>query len=272
MSWGPFGPGTFCHGDTLSGQNVPACLYSQAGTFCPDKTSPLAYIAKRRRFVWTKRPWTKVPGQNVPGQNVPRQNIPFTDCPHDKLSPFGYMASRDILSGQNVPAWLYGQAGTFCPNKMSHDKTSPFGNIGKRRHFVRGHFVLGIFCLGDILSWGHFVLGTFCLVDILSCGHFVLGTFCLGDVLSLGTFCPGTFCLGDILSWGQFVMGTICKGDILSGDIMSSGTFFTWGHFVLSLSCIYHDQIHFVGWRSKMESKIEITSPLASDRNYITTS
>ena len=128
---------------------------------------------------------------------------------------------------------------------MSHDKTSPFGYIGKRRHFVRGHFVLGIFCLGDILSWGHFVLGTFCLVDILSCGHFVLGTFCLGDVLSLGTFCPGTFCLGDILSWGQFVMGTICKGDILSGDIMSSGTFFTWGHFVHGdiLSCYHLEHI-----------------------------
>ena len=44
-----------------------------------------------------------------------------------------------------------------------------------------------------------------------------------------------------------------------------------WG-FAKVLSCIYHDQIHCVGWRSKMESKIEITSPLASDRNYITTS
>ena len=47
--------------DILFGQNVPACPYSQAGTFCPDKTSPLAYIAKRRRFVWTKRPRTKCP-------------------------------------------------------------------------------------------------------------------------------------------------------------------------------------------------------------------
>ena len=47
--------------DILFGQNVPACPYSQAGTFCPDKTSPLAYIAKRRRFVWTKRPRTKRP-------------------------------------------------------------------------------------------------------------------------------------------------------------------------------------------------------------------
>ena len=91
-------------------------------------------------------------------------------------------------------------------------------------------------------------------MNILSCGHFVLGTFCLGDVLSLGTFCPGTFCLGDILSWGQFVMGTICKGDILSGDIMSSGTFFTWGHFVHGdiLSCHRFYFIKHIQWSTDL--------------------
>ena len=82
--------------------------------------------------------------------------------------PWGYFVlgnilSGDILSGQNVPAWLYRQAGTFCPDKMSCDKTSPFGYIGKQRHFVRGSF-----CDGDILSWGRFVMGAFCLGDILS--------------------------------------------------------------------------------------------------------
>ena len=135
------------------------------------------------------------------------------------------------MSGQNVPAWLYGQAGTFCPNKMSHDKTSPFGNIGKRRHFVRGHFVLGIFCLGDILSWGRFVLWTFCLVDILSWGRFVLGTFCPWGHFVRGRFVLGTFCLGDNLSWGQSVKGTFClgtlcpQGHFLHGDILYMGTF-----------------------------------------------
>ena len=133
------------------------------------------------------------------------------------------------MSGQNVPAWLYGQAGTFCPNKMSHDKTSPFGYIGKRRHFVRGHFVLGIFCLGDILSWGHFVLGTFCLVDILSCGHFVLGDILSGDVLSWGHFVLGTICHGDNLLRGHFVWG-----HYVLRDIFYMGTFCTLGHFVLS--------------------------------------
>ena len=42
-------------------------------------------------------------------------------------------------------------------------------------HFVRGHFVMGTFCHGDILSWGHFVRG-----------HFVMGTFCPDKTSPLG--------------------------------------------------------------------------------------
>ena len=53
--------GDVLSGDVLSRQNVSSWLYRQAGTFCPDKMSPLGYIGKRGRFVRTKCPMTKRP-------------------------------------------------------------------------------------------------------------------------------------------------------------------------------------------------------------------
>ena len=133
----------------------------------------------------------------------------------------GDVLSGDVLSRQNVSSWLYRQAGTFCPDKMS-----PLGYMGKRGRFVRTKCPMtkrprlaiqasGDILSGVILSWGYFVLGTFCLGDVLSCGHFVLWTFCLGDVLSWGRFVLGDILSGDVLSWGHFVLGTICHGDNL---------------------------------------------------------
>ena len=165
--------GDVLSGDVLSRQNVSSWLYRQAGTFCPDKMSPLGYIGKRGRFVRTKCPMTKRPRLAI-------------------------QASGDILSGV-ILSW--------------------------------GYFVLGTFCLGDILSWGRFVLWTFCLVDILSWGRFVLGTFCPWGHFVRGRFVLGTFCLGDNLSWGQSVKGTFClgtlcpQGHFLHGDILYMGTF-----------------------------------------------
>ena len=165
--------GDVLSGDVLSRQNVSSWLYRQAGTFCPDKMSPLGYMGKRGRFVRTKCPMTKRPRLAI-------------------------QASGDILSGV-ILSW--------------------------------GYFVLGTFCLGDILSWGRFVLWTFCLVDILSWGRFVLGTFCPWGHFVRGRFVLGTFCLGDNLSWGQSVKGTFCLGTLcpqgyfLPGDILYMGTF-----------------------------------------------
>ena len=53
--------GDVLSGDVLSRQNVSSWLYRQAGTFCPDKMSPLGYMGKRGRFVRTKCPMTKRP-------------------------------------------------------------------------------------------------------------------------------------------------------------------------------------------------------------------
>ena len=98
------------------------------------------------------------------------------------------------------------------------------------------------------MSWGHFVLGTFCHGDILSLGTFCPGAFCPWGYFVRGHFVMGTFCAGTLCPRGQFVMGTIWKGDILSGDIFYMGTFFTWGYFVHGdiLSCYPSDSFLYL--------------------------
>ena len=107
--------------------------------------------------------------------------------------------SGQNVPGQNVPACLYRQAGTFC-----------HGDI-----LSLGTFCPGTFCHGDVLSWGRFVLGTFC-----PWGHFVQGRFVFGDVLSFGIFYMGIFCPG-----GHFVMlsnSTLKKIPVWPGELARS--------------------------------------------------
>ena len=159
-------PKTKCPQDKISPrqndpwQNVSACLYCQTGTFChgtfcSDKTSPLAYIAKRKRFVWTNRPRTKRPRTKRSRTKRPRTKRPRTKHPRtmslDKIVGIG-LVIREKEKVQHTRLLLF-----------FHLKTD-YSTLASLLELLRSHIGLLFFASGKAF----YVVGVFWVLQVLA--------------------------------------------------------------------------------------------------------